>query len=136
METLKESLMRMEGLSLKPYRDSVGLLTLGYGRCLAKRGITQVEAEFLLDNDIAAVKEQYEDLPGWVKSKCNGARKEVILNMIFQLGFAGVLLFKRMLKAIMVGDYSKAAEEIIDSKACKQCPNRFHEHASRMRSGT
>ena len=135
-ELIQDRIKRHEGLLLFPYLDTTGNITVGWGHNLSASGITEHEAETLFADDFDRAVRQYEQLPGWVKSKCNEVRREVLISMIFQLGFTGVLLFKKMLKAIMVGDYSKAAEEIIDSKGCRQCPNRFHEHALRMRSGT
>jgi len=135
MGTLKESLMRAEGLRLKLYRDTENFWSIGYGRCLDKRGITQVEAEYLLDNDIDAAKKQYEQLPGWVKSKCNEIRREVIIEMIFQLGLGGVLKFKKMLAAIQAGDFDKAAEEMLASRWHEQTPARCEELSERMRAG-
>lgn len=41
-----------EGLTYKPYHDTVGKLTIGYGRNLEDRGITFEEAKLLLANDI------------------------------------------------------------------------------------
>jgi len=134
-ETLEDRIKRHEGLRLFPYLDSTGNITVGWGHNLTSSGISESEADTLFADDFDKAVRQYEQLPGWVKSKCNEVRREVLISMIFQLGFTGVLLFKRMLKAIMVGDFTKAAEEIIDSKACRQCPNRFHEHSLRMRSG-
>ena len=40
-------------MRLTPYRDTVGKLTIGVGRNLDDVGITDAEARFLLENDIA-----------------------------------------------------------------------------------
>ena len=45
-----------EGLRLYPYNCSEGKLTLGIGRNLDDRGITEEEALYLLNNDIEAVQ--------------------------------------------------------------------------------
>ena len=41
-----------EGLRLKPYKCTSGALTIGYGRNLDARGITEAEAEMMLSHDI------------------------------------------------------------------------------------
>jgi lysozyme len=46
---LLEQLKRDEGLRLKPYVDTVGKVTIGYGTNLTD-GIDQGEAEYLLSN--------------------------------------------------------------------------------------
>lgn len=48
LTALKEELIRDEGLRLKPYRDTVGKLTIGVGRNLDDVGITKDEAMHLL----------------------------------------------------------------------------------------
>jgi lysozyme len=47
-------LKRDEGLRLKPYQDTVGKWTIGYGRNLDDRGISKYEAEAMLRNDVAS----------------------------------------------------------------------------------
>ncbi len=44
---LIDLIKRHEGLSLKPYMDSRGFLTIGYGRNLDANGISKSEAEYL-----------------------------------------------------------------------------------------
>ena len=39
-----------EGLSLKPYKCTAGKLTIGYGRNIEDKGISQEEAERFLDD--------------------------------------------------------------------------------------
>jgi hypothetical protein len=56
---LAELLSRFEGLRLKPYRDTVGKLTIGFGRNLEEKGISQLEAEFLLYQDIEQSIERF-----------------------------------------------------------------------------
>ena len=58
-EKLKLQLIKHEGLRLKPYRDSVGILSIGVGRNLDDVGISEDEAMVLLGNDIIGV---FDDL--------------------------------------------------------------------------
>jgi len=59
-EALARGLLQSdEGLRLKPYHCTAGKLTIGYGRNLEDRGITEAEAEYLLENDVSEI---YEDL--------------------------------------------------------------------------
>ena len=44
MNKLEKTLARHEGLQLKPYLDTVGKLTIGYGRNLDDVGISKGEA--------------------------------------------------------------------------------------------
>lgn len=61
-QQLREQLERHEGLRLKPYKDTVGKLTIGIGRNLDDKGISRKEAFALLDNDIAEVVRQLEQV--------------------------------------------------------------------------
>ena len=49
MSNLVNQLMRQEGLRLKPYKCTGDKLTIGYGRNLEDRGITESEAMAMLN---------------------------------------------------------------------------------------
>ena len=55
MTELERLLIYHEGLRLGVYRCPAGKLTIGVGRNLEDRGITEEEAYYLLRNDIADV---------------------------------------------------------------------------------
>lgn len=134
---MRETLMKMlrldEGLRLRPYTDTEGYLTIGIGRNLDSKGISRGEAYILLENDVYEVINKCEEFKFW--SKFNRARKVVIANMCFNLGFTGLKKFKKMLKAIEEKDYDKAADEMLDSKWARQLPKRSKRLAKIMRSG-
>lgn len=126
-----------EGLVLHAYKDSLGFLTIGYGRLIDKRkngGITQQEAEYLLSHDIAEKLGQLHAQLPWI-TKLNDARKGVLLNMSFQLGVAGLLGFKSTLAKIEAGDYEGASTSMLKSKWATQTPNRAQRMADQMRTG-
>lgn len=132
-ETLIEQLMRHEGFRTKPYRCSAGKLTIGYGRNLDDKGITKAEAFMMLKNDI---EEAYLDLIGelpWFHSLPQD-KKDVLINMTFNLGINGLLKFKKMLDAVYRADYKRASIEMLDSKWAKQVGSRAIELAKQMES--
>jgi lysozyme len=57
LERIQEQLVRHEGLRLKPYRCTAGKLTIGIGRNLDDRGISQKEAYAMLERDIKDCKQ-------------------------------------------------------------------------------
>ena len=131
---LKKVLIRHEGLRLKPYRDTVGKLTIGVGRNLEDRGITKEEALFMLHNDIKAVIEELDRrIPWW--RELDDIRQEVLVNMAFNLGVPRLMRFKRFLSALERRDYEKAAEEMLDSRWAEQVKRRAKELAYAMRHG-
>jgi lysozyme len=127
-------LQRHEGLKLKPYPDTGDTLAIGHGRNLMRKGITAEEAEFLLRGDVTAARDHLrtDTRTKDIYRHLTAARKVVLLDMVVNLGFGGVLGFKRMWAALKEGDHAKAAEEMLDSKWAKQVPKRAGELAQLM----
>lgn len=115
IDTLKAELIRDEGLRLKPYRCTAGKLTIGVGRNIDDRGISEAEAMMLLGSDIAAITAELDRaIPWW--SSLSDARRRALVNMGVNMGVPRLLGFKRMLAAMQVGDFATAAVEALDSK--------------------
>jgi len=134
-QLLRSQLERHEGLRLKPYLDTAvpPRLTIGYGRNLDDVGISREEAECMLANDIDKVERELDTIDEYVA--LDRIRQTVIANMTFNLGFHGLMQFKRMWAAIGRCDYEKAAEEMLKSKWARQVGNRATELADIMRTG-
>ncbi len=122
-----------EGLKLKPYRDSVGKLTIGIGRNLDDVGITKEEAIFLCKTNIKEALDFANKYIWFYDLTPN--RKKAILNMIFNLGASRFALFKNMIKALEVGDYKKAAGEALSSKWAQQVGKRANRIAEALING-
>lgn len=133
-ETLRQRLMRHEGLRLSLYHDHLGFATIGYGRCLAKRGISEAEAEFMLDNDIEECKNEVTKALPWVMD-LDPARREVLYEMCFQLGLKGLLGFRNTLEAIRLGHWAVAKQGMLNSLWHRQTPNRCEELADIILTG-
>lgn len=133
MEAAMDMIKHHEGCRLKAYKDTVGVPTIGYGRNLEK-GISQDEAELMFKNDFnEALIECYEAITTF--SDHNEARRTVLVNMMFNLGRSRLLNFKKMLGALAVKDYDRAAAEMLDSKWAQQVGNRSLELAKIMKEG-
>ena len=132
-QLLRSQLERHEGLRLKPYLDTVGKLTVGYGRNLEDVGISRDEADFMLDNDIDQVERQLETVDEY--RDLDPVRQTVIANMAFNLGFAGLMGFKNMRSAIDRRDWDRAADEMLNSKWARQVGVRAVELSEIMRTG-
>ena len=116
------------------YEDSQGIVTLGYGRNIQERGISEAEARVLLHNDILnAAYECQENLP-WFNS-LDAVRQEVLVNMVFNLGWPRFSGFKKMLAALEKGWYSEAAVQMLDSRWADQVGRRAAVLAQRMDRG-
>lgn len=132
--TLKEQLRRDEGLRLKPYKDTLGILTIGVGRNLTDVGISAAEADLMLDNDIERIREPIARLCPWFHD-LDEARQGVILNMGFNMGLGGILQFKKMIAALKEQDWERAAKEMKDSLWARQVHSRADRLAQQMRTG-
>jgi lysozyme len=105
-----------EGCRLYVYPDSLGFLTIGYGRLVdRKKGgqISQEEAEYLLNNDIAA-KEKDLAPYSWFAG-LDSVRQSAVVNMCFNLGIQGLLHFPHFLGYLQVKDFPNAVLQIKDT---------------------
>lgn len=143
---LKEQLTRHEGLRLHVYDDAtgkalhagdtlVGHPTIGIGRLLTSaRGISTIEADMLLDNDIEVVIDELNKNISWW-NELNEARKIAVINLCFNLGWPKLSQFKNMLAAAEAGDWDEAAKELQDSLWFDQVGLRGPELVEQLRTG-
>lgn len=120
---LIEELKRDEGVKLFPYKCSANKLTIGVGRNIEERGITEDEANYLLKNDLTMCVEEVESIFTWYPYLTD-SRKRVIVNMVFNLGLSRFLNFKKFIDAMEQKDYETAGKEMLDSKWAKQVGDR------------
>jgi lysozyme len=149
MNRIKAQLVRHEGLRLKPYRCTAGKLTIGIGRNLDDCGITQSEAYIMLINDIMNCEKQLQSKIPDIYNGLDEVRKSVLLNMCISipqsrfaslrepcyLGINGLLGFKNTLEFIKVGDWERAANNMLVSRWAKQVGRRAIEPSELMRKG-
>jgi lysozyme len=121
-----------EGFRAYPYHCPAGYLTIGYGRNIEQRGITNEEAEYLLRQDILLCRQEMEAFP-WYYGQPPSVR-DALVNMCYNLGLPTLLKFKRMLTALEAHDYHTAAEEALNSRWAKQVGKRAREVADMIRS--
>lgn len=132
-EMLIEDLLRDEGLKLKPYKDSKGILSIGVGRNLEADGINQEEAYFLLKTDIDECIQSLSNYP--IIKRLSEPRQRVLIEMAFNLGIVGLMRFHKMWAAIQEGNWDKAADEMLDSKWAKEVGQRAVRLEIAMRLG-
>ena len=118
-EALIAELKRDEGVVLLPYQCSAGFLTLGCGRNIEQRGITDEESDFLLSNDIDLCITELKDAFPWFKNLTD-ARQRVMINMCFNLGLSRLMGFRKFLAAMEVADWEEAGVQMLDSKWSRQ----------------
>ena len=99
-----------EGLRLEAYRDSVGVLTIGYGTTRGvKPGmkITADQAEQYLKADVARFE---PELAALVKVPLNQNQWDALMSFVYNLGSAN-LASSTLLKLLNAGDCARAADQ-------------------------
>ena len=130
--SVSDDLRKFEGLRLNAYRDTQGFWTCGYGRrCAQGTKMTLLEAEKALADDITKAEQgarhvfpSYADLPVHIQ--------EVLVELCFQLGPAGMRKFAHFGQAIQSRDYALASACLIDSRFHRQCKQRCETLARKL----
>jgi lysozyme len=117
----KEGILQLkkhEGLNLQAYRCPAGVLTIGYGHTVGvKDGDTitlQQADEYLQDDIIDAERGARELLDNFLT--LSPVRQDAVVNLVFNLGKAGLSKFKNFLREMRAGQFHAAAQSLIDSK--------------------
>ena len=143
-----------EGIVLNVYQDHLNINTVGIGRNLDDRGITdgellfmnktmddiydngltEEEAYYLCMNDIAIVeKELLASKP--IVNQLNAVRQMILIDMAFNMGVPRLKLFKNMWLAIEKVNYPLACAEMLDSKWANQVGKRAVRLSEAMKNG-
>ena len=144
-----------EGIKPSVYKDSKGNQTIGVGfnledaankNILKKEGIDIKEllnGRELSDREIKtlynhSLTQAFSDAQKFDKNfaKRPEAVKRAIVDMSFNLGLTKLNKFKKMRKGLDAGDYSKAADEMVDSKWYRDVKSRGPRTVELMRSAS
>jgi GH24 family phage-related lysozyme (muramidase) len=96
--------------------------------------LTDDQMNSLFANDYAAARQKAADIVGPSFDNLNQARQDVVTDMTFNMNNK-VSNFHTMLGDIRSGDYSGAADAMLDSRWAGQVGNRATEDAEKMRNG-
>ncbi len=130
IELLIADLQRDEGVRRYPYDDAtgkpikagdtvVGKITIGVGRNLSDRGLTEEEIGRLLAEDIGVVCEELDVNVPWWRDLPEPAQR-ALANMCFNVGWPRLSKFQRMLAALQARDFPTAAWEALSSRWAEQ----------------
>lgn len=124
-----------------PYKDSLGFYTIGYGHYIGKT-LHQIEhANFINGlNDTEALQLLHEDLENAINEADDLFDLEphpltvqhVLIEMIFQLGYAKASRFVKFKWHIKAHEYTSAGFEMKNSLWYKQTPNRVLKHVQAL----
>ena len=131
---LLKQIVRHEGSKNRMYLDSEGIRTIGVGHNLETMPISDRAVMVILEDDIEiAIMDLNRAFP-WVKH-LDEVRRDVLINMAFNMGISTLKEFERMLAAIQANNFQLAAAEMLDSKWARQVGSRAYELADQMRTG-
>ena len=137
-DKLIESVKKHEGYRDTVYRDTLNKRTIGFGHLCVEdhwedgKKYDKEYLEKILKEDLQYAVNQGE---GMCKDlKISDDAKFLIIEMIFQLGSAGVQKFRRMWSALEEDppNYFEAHVQMLDSRWAKQTPERATEMAEQM----
>lgn len=131
-DALRLQLRRHEGWRTHPYVDTVGKLTIGCGRNLTDRGLSDAEISYLLDNDINDCLNALVTFP-WFPT-LDPIRQRVFVDLCF-MGIGRLRTFTKMLAATAAGEWETAAAELLASKYAAQVGQRARTLATMLRTG-
>ena len=141
VDQLREQLTIDEGKVLEIYHDHLGLPTVGIGHLILDSDeesgkplgteITEERCVELFESDLESVLDDCKILhDGW--DGYPQEVKQVVANMMFNMGRTRLSKFKNHNAALVSGDWKEAAVEGRDSRWYKQVTNRAERLMSRL----
>ena len=108
--------------------------TIGWGRNLDANGLSDEEAEILLNNDMRTAERACRSLIFNFET-LDPVRQAVLIEMAFNIGSTKLAKFTKMLKALRQHDYLNCSSEMKDSDWYIQTKRRAKTLVERMRTG-
>lgn len=130
MDAIKQMIIKHEGLRTRPYKDSLGLWTVGVGHLIGdgKSLPDNMNREFSKDEVMAMFEQDFahhyaiaQNTPGW--DKASETAKGAMIDLAFNMG-QWWKKFPNTAKALAAGDWSAAAAGLRDSKWASQVKGR------------
>jgi len=144
-----------EGRRTMAYQDTRGIWTIGVGFNLEKSGaketiesmginydgllarkveLTNVQIDTLLDEEIkvaeAGVRSIFSNY-----NQIDQTRQIILIDMLFNLGKAGLQKFRKMIAAILEENWQEAGDQMVDSLWYRQVGKRGVRDVEAMRTG-
>jgi len=132
LDNIFQQLLSDEGVVLHPYHDSRGFLTIGAGHNLDAKPISHIAALVILNDDINDAKLELIARWPWMLT-IGDARLGAFVNLVFNLGIAGVAGFKKAIAAAQAGQWDTVSAEILNSVYATQVGNRATRIAQQLR---
>ncbi len=134
---IKDMIKKHEGFRDCVFKDSVGVLTGGYGHAFHEGSrLSEEIVNVLFEEDF---ENAYDDVLQFISKHglwdLNAIRRAVLVDMMFNLGYSRLSKFKKFIKAMQEENYALAADEMIDSTWRRQVKSRAYTLAAMMETG-
>lgn len=129
VKTIEDFLKPQEGLKFKPYKDTRGYWTIGYGHKMTQQEIATIkqitleQSEALFKKDIEKATELTQNNFAFFSS-LSDCRKAILISMVFNMGMEGVKGFHNFLRFASENKPWDAAREMVDSNWSKEVGDR------------
>lgn len=113
-DALRERLIQHEGIRLRLYADTRGKLTIGVGHNIQDRGLTYAQVVQILNDDVVIAETELDKAFPWAKT-LDQTRRDVFIELSFNMGLPVLLEFTNMLAAANRKDWPSAADALLQS---------------------
>jgi GH24 family phage-related lysozyme (muramidase) len=131
LDDTKKMIIKHEGMKDMPYKDSLGLWTIGVGHLIGdgkslpaeyNRKFTQAEIMKMFDEDFEHHAKAAEKIPGY--GKANQGGQGALIDLTFNMGPSWYKKWPNFVKKLGSGDFKGAADELAGSKWAQQVKSR------------
>ena len=138
----KDIIKRHEGVRYRPYKDSLGLWTVGVGHLIGdgrslppemNREFTPQEVDTMFEQDYSKHANAAERIPGYDKMNKNG--KTGLIDLTFNMGPKWYTSWPNFTKQIAAGDTGAASQNLRGSKWFTQVGERGPDDVALIESG-
>ena len=134
LAAMHDELVRDEGRRHLPYHDTAARLSIGIGRNLTDKGITDAEIDFMFEHDLSDAADDLDRNIAWWRS-LDAVRQRVMLNMTYNMGWPSFSMFARFFSAMRQSRWDDAAIEMISSRWATQVGDRAKRLEQMVRTG-
>lgn len=128
-------LRRHEGFRDRVYLDTVGKRTIGYGWNLDSDPMYREAADLQMKCKLEEIEQRLLLLYDWYPN-LSQVRKDVVLNMCYNLGVEGFGKFRQTIWYLQNSRFAEAAQEMLRSRWSEQVGNRARYLANLIETGT
>ncbi len=129
---LKKRIKKNEGYRKTPYKDQLGFYTIGFGHLIKKNEYHYFVKIYeknhfkrVFDSDFNKAKDEYKKI--FFNKKHTRKEKELLIEMLFQLGSKKLLKFNKMLFHLENKKKYMTCLEMLNSLWYKQTPKRVED---------